>query len=118
MNNLSKQRRKQRTSLKIYRSSSCPIFKVFRSNKHIYAQILDHKKNQTLISFSDLNLSKEKNSTVKTNKQTKAYEIGQLIAKKAKEKNIARVVFDRGMYKYHGRILSVAKGARDAGLKF
>lgn len=89
---------------------------VFRSHNHIYGQLFDDKKGKTIFSISDMNLPSTK---VKDKKKTeKAFEVGKLIAKKAIEKGIKEVVFDRGGYKYHGRVKSLAEGAREGGLKF
>ena len=100
-----------------------PRLCVFRTPKHIYAQLIDDKKNHTIFSASDLEIkktTKDKTSgKEKLNaKISKAKEVGRQIAKKAIEKKISKVVFDRGGYKYHGRIKSLAEGAREQGLKF
>jgi len=85
---------------------------VFRSNKYIYAQIIDDEKGHTLVSASDLsNLSRLSNLE-------KAKEVGKILAKKALEKGIEYVWFDRRKYKYHGRVKALAEGAREGGLKF
>ena len=88
---------------------------VFRSNKYIYAQIIDDEKGHTLVAASDLadlsNLSHLSNLD-------KAKEVGKILAKKALEKGIEYVWFDRRKYKYHGRVKALAEGAREGGLKF
>ncbi|MFH0937967.1 MAG: 50S ribosomal protein L18 [Planctomycetota bacterium] len=90
---------------------------VFRSSKHIYAQIIDDHRGQTLVAVSSL--SKELKEQLKTGaNKLAARAVGKLIAHKAKEKGIAKVVFDRGGYVYHGRIKELAEGAREGGLKF
>ena len=97
-----------------------PRLCVFRSLKHIYAQLIDDQKGKTLVSANDLELEKE-NKKRKANKKTKtekAYEVGLLIAQKAKKNKISKVVFDRRNYRYHGRVKALAQGARDGGLKF
>lgn len=83
---------------------------VFRSSQHIYAQIIDDVKQQTLVFASDAKL--------KGTKKEKAYQVGLALAKKAAAKKIKEVVFDRGKFLYHGRVAEVAKGAREGGLKF
>ena len=91
-----------------------PRLSVFRSNKNIYAQIIDDEKGNTLASAS----SKSKDFDKFENKKKAALEVGKKIAKKALKKGISLVKFDRGGYLYHGRIKSLADGAREAGLKF
>ena len=92
-----------------------PRLSVFRSNTDIYAQIIDDINGQTLAAAS----SKDKEiSAQKTNKSEKSKMVGAAIAKKATELGIKDVVFDRGGYLYHGRVKSVADGARECGLKF
>lgn len=100
---LAKSRRHRRVRAKIKGTKSCPRLSVFRSNKHIYAQLIDDEKGKTLAAVSD----------------SQAYEVGKLIAQKAlKDLKIKKVVFDKGPYKYHGRIKRLAEGAREEGLKF
>ncbi len=86
---------------------------VFRSNLHIYAQIIDDQKGRTLVAASDSELKGKK-----LKKAKKAEKVGELLAKKALEKNIKEVVFDRGSYQYHGRVKALAEGARKGGLVF
>ncbi len=88
-----------------------PRLSVFRSGKHIYAQIIDDSKGVTLFSASDLKLSK-------IAKKERAYQIGKTIAAAASKKKITSVVFDRGGFIFHGRVAEVARGAREGGLKF
>jgi large subunit ribosomal protein L18 len=114
-----RERRHRRVRAKIFGTKNRPRLCVFRSNKHIYAQLVDDEAGHVLISASDLELKHKK--AVKKNMTRKvalAYEVGKLIAKKAKEKGIEKVVFDRGGYKYHGRVKAIAEGAREEGLKF
>ena len=94
-----------------------PRLNVFRSSKHIYAQIVDDVKGHTMVSASSL--SKELKGQLKhgANKAA-ARAVGKLIAQKAKELNVLKVVFDRGGYVYHGRVKELADGAREGGLKF
>ena len=88
-----------------------PRLAVFRSSKHIYVQIIDDSKNKTLVSVSDFKMHK-------VNKSQKAYAIGKNLAGKALKKKSKKVVFDRGGFLYHGRVVELAKGAREGGLKF
>jgi large subunit ribosomal protein L18 len=91
-----------------------PRLAVFRSARHIYAQVIDDIQNKTLVATSDL----VKDVEVKANKKERAKQVGSVIAKKCLEKGIDKVVFDRAGYKYHGRVSALADGAREAGLKF
>lgn len=111
-----RQRRKVRIRKKIFGSSVRPRLVVYRSNLHIYAQIVDDESGSTLVSTSTLVLKKD-NSKATCNK-VGADLVGKEIARLAKEKSISRVVFDRNGYIYHGRIKAVADGAREAGLEF
>ena len=105
--------RKNRIRLKLKENIAKPRLSVFRSNKFIYAQIIDDSKEKTVLGLSEKHVT----AKVKT-KIEKAKELGLLIAKKASEKKIKEVVFDRGSYKYHGRVKALAEGAREGGLKF
>ncbi len=111
-----RQRRKVRIRKKISGGSERPRLVVFRSNMHIYAQIVDDHAGNTLVSTSTLILQKtaEKAHCNKAGADL----VGKEIARLAKEKNITSVVFDRNGYLYHGRIKAVADGAREAGLEF
>ncbi len=91
-----------------------PRLSVFRSNKNIYAQIVDDEKGNTLVSAS----SNSKDFDKFKNKSEAAIEVGKTIAKRALKKGISLVKFDRGGYLYHGRVKSLADGAREGGLKF
>lgn len=96
-------------------TNSRPRLSVFRSNKEIYAQLIDDVSGNTLISAS----SREKSITEQDgNKTEKAFLVGKSIASKAQEKGIETCSFDRGGYLYHGRVKSLAEGAREGGLKF
>jgi len=86
---------------------------VFRSNKHISLQIIDDVKHVTLVFFADTDIAKSKTKGVE-----RAKELGKALAKKAKEANISKVVFDRRGYAYHGIVKAVADGAREGGLEF
>lgn len=87
---------------------------VFRSLKHIYAQIIDDLNGKTLVGVS----TKNKEFAAMKNRKEAAKSVGAKLAAAAKEKSIDKVVFDRGRYKFHGRIAAVAEGAREAGLSF
>ena len=90
---------------------------VFRSLNNIYAQIIDDSKNATILSSSTLDKKVKSKFKNRGNKEA-AGEIGKILAEKAKEKGIKKVIFDRGKYLYHGRIKALADGARKAGLEF
>ncbi|MCS7044632.1 MAG: 50S ribosomal protein L18 [Bryobacteraceae bacterium] len=91
-----------------------PRLAVFRSLKHIYAQIIDDRAGRTLVAAS----SNEKGASVNGGNVAGAREIGRLIAERARARGITRVVFDRGGYLYHGRVKALADAAREAGLEF
>ena len=94
-----------------------PRLSVYRSLNHIYAQIVDDTRGQTLVSASTRD--KEVRTTLKTGGNVAAAKVvGQALAKRASAAGIARVVFDRGGYAYHGRVKALADAAREAGLKF
>ncbi len=92
-----------------------PRLSVFRSNKEIYAQLIDDVNQTTLLSYSSRNKEMEAS---KGTKSDKSYQVGQGLAKLAAEKGITEVCFDRGGYLYHGRVKQLAEGAREGGLKF
>lgn len=98
---------------KINGTADIPRLSVFRSNKFIYAQIIDDVKAVTLVEFSSKKIADTKGKT----KIDQAFEVGKEIAKKALESKINTVVFDRGGYRYHGRVKALADGAREGGLK-
>jgi len=102
---------KVRIRRKVSGTESKPRFCVFKSSKHIYAQLIDDVAEVTLASKSTLKLDKNGNCDG-------AKEVGKLIAEIAKEKNVSEVVFDRSGYRFHGKVKAVADGAREAGLKF
>lgn len=109
--------RKQRIRKKVKGNELRPRLNVFKSNKHIYAQIVDDTKGVTLVSVSTLN--KELKNELKSKKNIlAAKKIGEIIAVKAIEKKIDKVCFDRGGFPYHGRIKALVESARQAGLKF
>ncbi len=106
--------RHSRIRKKLVGTLDAPRLSVFRSNKHIYAQLIDDTKSQTLVSASSI-MSKTKD---KLKNLEKAKDTGKTLAQKAVKKNIKKVIFDRGGYKFHGRIKSLAEGAREGGLDF
>lgn len=107
-------KRHRRVRSKISGTPERPRLNVFRSNKHIYAQLIDDVNGVTLASASTMDKGFE---GVTGNKEA-ARKVGQTIAERAKEKSIENVVFDRGGYLYHGRVQELADGARESGLKF
>lgn len=107
-------KRHNRVRNKISGTPERPRLNVFRSAKHIYAQLIDDINGVTLVSASSLEKDFEGNGG---NKEA-ARKVGQMIAKKAVDKGISEVVFDRSGYLYHGRVLELAEGARECGLKF
>ena len=104
--------RQKRTRKKLMGTSVAPRLSVFRSNKYIYAQLIDDTKSQTLVS------AKSAQTKGELNKIDVARGVGKQIAQKATKKNIKKVVFDRGGYKYHGQVMALADGAREGGLIF
>ena len=98
-------------------TTSCPRLSVFRSLNHIYSQVIDDSTGQTLVSMSSLD-SLVRSKTDGMGKNKKAEIVGTLLAEKALNKEIKQVVFDRGGYKYHGRVKALAEAARKAGLEF
>ena len=98
-------------------TAECPRLNVFRSLNNIYAQIIDDAKGNTLVAASTLDKEIKEQAAFGGNAAA-AKLVGQLVAKRALEKGITTVVFDRGGYLYHGRVAAVADGAREAGLKF
>jgi large subunit ribosomal protein L18 len=110
-------RRKRRIRKKIFGSATRPRFTVYRSAKHIYAQIIDDEQGATLVSASTMEKEVRENQKFE-NKQAAAKYIGKQVAQRAVEKGIKTVVFDRNGYKYHGRVKSMSDGAREAGLDF
>lgn len=113
-----RERSKTRIRKKIFGTPEKPRFTVYRSLNHVYAQVIDDTTGKTVASASSL--SKELLESIKEakGKIAKGKLVGNLLAKKAIEKNINTVVFDRNGYRYHGRIQAIADGAREGGLKF
>ena len=111
--NAIRQRIHDRIRRKLSGTAARPRLNVYRSVGHIYAQVIDDHKGQTLVSASTLALKLKTGGNVAA-----AKEIGKAVAEKAVQKGIKRVVFDRGGYLYHGRIKALADAAREAGLEF
>src|SRR5215467_5450053 len=94
-----------------------PRLSVFRSSKHIYAQVIDDRKGETVVSASSI--EKDMRGGLKTGADIAAAKaVGKLLAERAASKGITDLVFDRGSYRYHGRVKALADAAREAGLKF
>ncbi len=107
-------RRHARVRRKISGTAECPRLSVFRSNSNLYVQVIDDTKGITLVQASTL----DKEVKTKHSNKEAAKEVGTLIAKRAIEKNIKTVVFDRGGYIYHGVVKELADAAREGGLEF
>ena len=114
---LARRRRKKRFQKKVRGTPERPRLCVYRSNKHIYAQIVDDQETRTLAAVSTLSKELASLADKRATKEA-AQKVGELIAKKAQERNIQKVVFDRNGFLYHGRIQAVADAAREAGLEF
>ncbi len=112
-----KERRHQRIRKKVIGTPERPRLSVYRSLNHIYAQIIDDLKGHTIISASSLDKELLDGKSHKGNRKT-ARLVGTLIAKRAIDKGIRKVVFDRGGYMYHGSVKELAEAAREAGLEF
>jgi large subunit ribosomal protein L18 len=106
------QRRHHRVRKKVIGSAERPRLAVYRSNRHIYAQVIDDVAGRTLAAASTLALSEGDDP------KAKAKAVGTQVAEKAKAAGVERVTFDRGGFRYHGRVQAVAEGAREAGLEF
>lgn len=104
--------RKLRVRKKIFGTAEMPRLSVFRSNKYVYAQLINDTKGNTIVAVAEEVKALHK----ATKKADAAFEVGKTMAKKALEKNISKVVFDRNGYQYAGRIKKIAEGAREGGL--
>ena len=112
-----RKRKHVRVRKKISGTAECPRLCVFRSNAHIYAQIIDDVAGTTLVAASTLD--KDVKSSVSNGSNIEAAsQVGKLVAERAQAKGITEVVFDRGGYLYHGRVAALAQAAREAGLSF
>ena len=107
-------RRHNRIRAKVKGTAECPRVSVFKSNQHVFAQVIDDVAGKTLFS-SKISSSK---SRAKGTKTEKAGAVGEMLAQKAKEMGITEIIFDRGGFKYHGRIKALADGLRNGGVKF
>jgi len=110
-------RRHQRVRERVSGNDTRPRLSVFRSLNHIYAQVIDDVRGHTLVAASTLDPELKKQVDGKT-RINQAEMVGQLLARRAIEKGISQVAFDRGGYKYHGRVKALAEAARKGGLKF
>lgn len=115
--NVKRQERQLRVRSKVAGTAERPRLNVFRSANNIYAQIIDDKNGVTIVSASTLEKEVKAELTNTGNKAAAKF-VGELIAKRAAEKGISKVVFDRAGYLYHGRVKELAEGAREAGLEF
>ena len=113
-----RKRRHVRVRAKVSGSPSRPRLNVFRSNAHMYCQIIDDVRGHTLAAASDVEDAVLEKAGEGAAKVARAKAVGEIIAERAKEAGIEAVVFDRGGFLYHGRIKAVADGAREGGLKF
>lgn len=112
------QRRKQRVRKTVSGSDERPRLSVFRSNKNIYAQIVNDLEGRTLVAASTRKLPQVEVPEEITGKCALAYQVGRGLAEQAKEKGIIKIVFDRSGYLYHGRVAALARGVRDGGVEF
>lgn len=113
----SRLRRKKRIRKKLVGTGNRPRLCVFRSAKHIYAQVIDDSLGQTLAAASSVEKAVRENPDAK-NKIAAATTVGKIVGQRAMEKGFKKVVFDRNGFLYHGRIKAVSEGAREAGLEF
>jgi large subunit ribosomal protein L18 len=128
-------RRHKRVRSRIIGTNKIPRFCVFRSNKHIHGQLIDDEKGKTILVVSDKEIKKPAATRQKLEhlggkqagppksggfggKLSIAHQVGKLLAERATKMGVTKVVFDRGGYKYHGRVKALAEGAREGGLKF
>lgn len=111
-----RQKRVRRIRKKISGDSQRPRLRVFRSNKHIYAQVIDDASHTTLASVSTMD--KALDSSASESKCDKAKAVGKMLAERVVSAGIKQVIFDRGGYLYHGRVKALSDGAREGGLKF
>lgn len=105
-------KRKKRVRAKVFGTAKIPRLAIFKSLRSIYVQVIDDQKGKTLASAKLSEIKKAKNDSAG------AMQVGELIAKKCKELKISEIVFDRGGYKYHGKVKALAEGARFGGIKF
>ncbi len=115
---LSWERRKKRVRKRVLGTPQRPRLSVHRSLRQIYAQAIDDQAQRTILSLSTTSSELSRKVKELSGKTAKAKLLGQVLAQLLKEKGIEKVVFDRGGYKYHGRVRALAEGAREGGLKF
>jgi large subunit ribosomal protein L18 len=113
-----RKRRHVRVRAKVQGTAARPRLNVFRSNAHVYCQVIDDVQGHTLVAASDLEDEVREKAGEGAPKAARAKAVGEVIAERAKAAGVDAVVFDRGGFLYHGRIKAVADGAREAGLKF
>ena len=113
---IAREKRIKRIRKKISGTQEMPRLRVFKSAKHIYAQLIDDNAGHTLLALSTVN--KDVDLSEAKGKIGQAHQIGVQLAAKAKEKGIKKIVFDRGGYIYHGRVKALSEGAREGGLEF
>lgn len=113
-----RKRRHVRVRAKVNGTPQRPRLNVFRSSAHIYAQVIDDTKGNTLVSACDLESDVKDRAGAGATKTARAKAVGEIVAERAKAAGITAVVFDRGGFLYHGRIKAVADGARETGLDF
>lgn len=113
-----RQRRHKRVRAKVQGTGARPRLNVFRSNAHIYCQVIDDQRGHTLAAASDLDADVKSVAGDGATKTDRSRAVGKVIADRARAVGVETVVFDRGGFLYHGRIKAVADGAREAGLKF
>lgn len=114
---VNRKKRHRRVRTKVFGTPERPRLNVFRSSKHIYAQVIDDQAGATLVAASSLDPQLRSDLDQGGNREA-ARKVGALLANRAKDKGIEVVVFDRGGYLYHGRVKELADGAREAGLNF
>ena len=112
-----RERRHRRVRAKVAGTVARPRLNVFRSNRHIFAQIIDDAQGHTLVAASTLDADVRAHAA-QLKKIDEAKVVGKLLAQRAIEKGFKQVIFDRGGYQYHGRVKSLAEGAREGGLEF
>ena len=110
-------RRQRRVRAKVVGTTARPRLNVFRCARHVFAQVIDDSKGHTLVAASTLDADVRANAA-QLNKKDEAKAVGKLLAQRAIAKGLKQVIFDRGGYQYHGRVKSIADGAREGGLVF
>lgn len=115
---LARKRRHRRVRKHVNGTAERPRLNVFRSLNHIYAQVIDDSRGITLAAASSLEADRKSKELQGKNRLEQAAIVGKLVAERAQEAGITDVVFDRGGYKYHGRVKALANGSREAGLRF